>query len=187
MKKFLYLLLLLGLVGCSSGIQPLKKSQLKGYYGRPPELITYTNTVQLVKPESSHDIKVTIPVTVSKPLKEGMDSNILNDIKVDLPQEIIIRIVIPNSTNSVTLSGQIIKDQSIWLSPAAFLYFFVIIVSVLVVIYKWPKKSKSLKAAMKEAENKSVTTTVILPTRAVETAATEEIKLIPSNPTTPKT
>lgn len=182
MKTYLSLLFIILLASCSTGLRPLKNSQLKGKSATVLQPIVYTNTVQLIKPSSTNSIEVEVPVIVSKPNTGNINTNILDDIKVTLPQKIYVNIIIPNSTNTVTLSGEVIKEKANWTSPALFLYYFILICAVLIGIYMWKtKKSKSFNLAMKNASAKAITTTVIPPTVAVENPVSEHKVIKPSD------
>lgn len=185
MKSYLLLFLILSLTlltSCSStGIKPLKNSQLSGKI-KTLQPIVYTNTVQLVNHASTNVVEVEVPVLVTKPNDGTINTNILDDIKVTLPQKIYVNIIIPNSTNTVTLSGEVVKDKLSFASPALFLYYFILLCAILIAIYMWnTKKSKSFNLAMKNAAKSAITTTSIKASDAVENPASEQVIVKPSD------
>jgi ATP-dependent Zn protease len=134
MKQLLPLFLIL-LLGCSSGVKPLKFSNGVAQTGKP---IVYTNTVQLVNKEQSKKIEVEIPITLSQ--KPGNTN--LENVTVTLPKKIDLNIIIPATTNVVTLSGEKVKDTSFVQSPAFFLLYFLLLGLVAWGLYLWNKRNK---------------------------------------------
>ncbi len=171
MKKYIYLILTsIFLCGCASGIKPLKFQNGYPINSRPyvENIISYTNSLQLVNPAQKNELKLQIPIKLSK-------TNNVSAEDIILPKEIVLTLVIPSYTNSVNLSG-ILKEKAILTPQAIFLYFFVLLIGGLVALYIWKgKKPRSLKAAIKDAEQRSVTTTVIPTAKATE--STTEVKV----------